>query len=219
MHLLSWRVTSADGHPVGGSLTFSIGQPTEAPAFPQASADPRLRGAIWLARLVLYLGLFVGVGGAFYAAFIGTAHARGPTIGALAGGLIAGFLSFGLHGVDLLGLPPSSLHQTAVWASALTSTYGLTLCIAITALILGLAAVTAERSGARWYSALALIALGGPGRCCRSRWLCARGTAAPSWHASPRRSHGRSVHSSQAASCSQSLSYNRSRRYGPRPMA
>ncbi|MEA3028067.1 MAG: copper transport protein, partial [Alphaproteobacteria bacterium] len=27
-HLLSWRVISADGHPVGGALTFSVGQPS-----------------------------------------------------------------------------------------------------------------------------------------------------------------------------------------------
>lgn len=30
-HLLSWRVVSADGHPVGGSLVFSIGEPSLAP--------------------------------------------------------------------------------------------------------------------------------------------------------------------------------------------
>ena len=30
-HLLSWRVISTDGHPVGGSLTFSIGRPSAAP--------------------------------------------------------------------------------------------------------------------------------------------------------------------------------------------
>ena len=29
-HVLSWRVISADGHPVGGSLLFSIGAPTRA---------------------------------------------------------------------------------------------------------------------------------------------------------------------------------------------
>ena len=27
-HLLSWRVVSADGHPVGGMLSFSIGAPS-----------------------------------------------------------------------------------------------------------------------------------------------------------------------------------------------
>src|SRR5215213_5433147 len=31
-HLLSWRVISADGHPVGGALTFSVGLPSDTPA-------------------------------------------------------------------------------------------------------------------------------------------------------------------------------------------
>ncbi|TIN32066.1 MAG: copper resistance protein CopC, partial [Mesorhizobium sp.] len=31
-HVLSWRVISADGHPVGGSVLFSIGAPGAAPA-------------------------------------------------------------------------------------------------------------------------------------------------------------------------------------------
>ncbi len=30
-HVLSWRVISADGHPVGGSLIFSIGAPSVQP--------------------------------------------------------------------------------------------------------------------------------------------------------------------------------------------
>ena len=31
-HLLSWRVISAHSHPVGGALTFSIGQPSRNPS-------------------------------------------------------------------------------------------------------------------------------------------------------------------------------------------
>src|SRR5262245_9787263 len=31
-HVLSWRVISADGHPVGGALMFSIGAPSGQPA-------------------------------------------------------------------------------------------------------------------------------------------------------------------------------------------
>ncbi|TIM62909.1 MAG: copper resistance protein CopC, partial [Mesorhizobium sp.] len=35
-HVLSWRVISADGHPVGGSVLFSIGAPSAAPAVAEA---------------------------------------------------------------------------------------------------------------------------------------------------------------------------------------
>lgn len=31
-HLLSWRVVSTDGHPVGGTFAFAIGAPSEAPS-------------------------------------------------------------------------------------------------------------------------------------------------------------------------------------------
>ena len=74
-HLVSWRVISLDGHPVGGALMFSVGAPSVTPEAAPAARSPAdaerpLRAAIWLARLVLYVGLFCGVGGAFYAAWI-----------------------------------------------------------------------------------------------------------------------------------------------------
>src|SRR5262249_9120182 len=72
-HLLSWRVISADGHPVGGTVTFSVAAPSgAAPGLPRLQTDRPLRWAIWAAKLVLYVGLFGGIGGAFYAAWIAT---------------------------------------------------------------------------------------------------------------------------------------------------
>jgi copper transport protein len=163
-HLLSWRVISADGHPVGGALTFSIGQPSAVPAPLPAGVDIRLRGAIWLARLVLYLGLFIGVGGAFYSSWIAVERrsdgGRRAISGALACGLVAALVSVGLHGVDALGVPLSNLRETAVWGSGLATAYGLTLCIAVIALVLGLAAMSAAAPVALWCSALALIGVG-----------------------------------------------------------
>jgi copper transport protein len=163
-HLLSWRVISADGHPVGGALTFSIGQPGAAPAAPQAAADVRLRSAIWLARLALYIGLFVGVGGAFFGSWIAASPhsgwARIPVTAALACGLIAALVSTGLHGLDVLGLPLSEICESRVWGSGLASAYGLTLGIAAAALAFGLAAMTAEGPITRGYSALAMVGLG-----------------------------------------------------------
>ena len=65
-HVLSWRVISADGHPVGGSLVFSVG---EASATPVAGAlpagDPVVRTALWAAKVAIYLALLAGIGGAF----------------------------------------------------------------------------------------------------------------------------------------------------------
>jgi methionine-rich copper-binding protein CopC len=58
--VISYRVISQDGHPVTGSVVFSIGAPTATKA--PAAVDRGLTALIWLARVGLYIGLFVGVG-------------------------------------------------------------------------------------------------------------------------------------------------------------
>ncbi|KGM31180.1 copper resistance protein CopC, partial [Inquilinus limosus MP06] len=70
-HVLSWRVVSEDGHPVGGSVVFSIGEPGAAPP-PQAAdiADRPVEAAIWLARIAIYAALFLGVGAAAFRAVV-----------------------------------------------------------------------------------------------------------------------------------------------------
>ena len=90
-HVLSWRVVSADGHPVGGVVLFSIGAPSGAPPV-GLPGDPAVRVAIWVAKLVIYLGLLVGVGGAFFHAWLGGQGARRAAsvlVVLLAAGLIA----------------------------------------------------------------------------------------------------------------------------------
>ena len=57
--VISYRVISADGHPVAGSIMFSIGMGKSAAA--PADSDATLAILIWLSRIGLYLGLFVGV--------------------------------------------------------------------------------------------------------------------------------------------------------------
>jgi copper transport protein len=163
-HLLSWRVISADGHPVGGALTFSIGQPSGTPVVMQQDAGLGWRVATWLARLALYLGLFIGVGGAFYSRWIARSPPSRPTVPtlrvAMLGGLLAAVLSAGLQGVDVLGVSLSDLAGGQVWQSGVTSAYGLTLGIATAALGLGLVGLTLSEHLARWCSALALAGVG-----------------------------------------------------------
>ena len=127
--IVSYRVVSEDGHPVGGSLVFSIGAVTGSA--PPADARP-LTVLIWLARIGVYLGLFVGVGGAFFAAWIGQGLAGSAVSrGALAIGLVSAFVSLGLQGLDLLNLPFGAIATPAPWASALATSLGPSLLIAI----------------------------------------------------------------------------------------
>jgi copper transport protein len=127
--IVSYRVVSQDGHPVAGSMVFSIGAVTGAA--PETEAGP-LKILIWLARFGVYLGLFVGVGGAFFAAWIGQGPS-GSTVsrGALAIGLVSAVASLGLQGLDLLNLPLGGIVTPAPWTSALATSLGPSLLIAI----------------------------------------------------------------------------------------
>lgn len=145
-HVLSWRVVSADGHPIGGSVVFSVGAPS-AGGTPDVSesVDQPLRMAIWAARFCLYAGLFFGVGGVFFQAWVaaGSASARGFVSGMLALGFATAPLSAGLQGLDALGLPLAALAGSSIWDAGLSTSYGITaiaaflvLCIASAALVL-----------------------------------------------------------------------------------
>jgi len=163
-YLVSWRVISADGHPVGGTLTFSVGQPSVRPPPLQLDSDPHLRWAIWAAKLVLYVGLCVGIGGAFYAAWIAlepvSLGTRTLITAALTCGLLAAVMSVGLQGIDALGLPLSEVKEPRVWVSGLATSYGLSAVIAGAALIIGLVTLRTSAKYGRLFSLLALLGAG-----------------------------------------------------------
>ena len=146
-HVLSWRVISADGHPVGGAIMFSIGaSSTQLPAEMHTLADPAVRAGIWSMKVVIYLGLFVGVGGAFFWAWLAerSAGAAAPwTVGMLAAALIAVPISVGLQGLDALELPLSGLRQKTAWQAGLATAYGFTAITALFALFAGLFTLSA----------------------------------------------------------------------------
>jgi copper transport protein len=76
-HALSWRVISADGHPVAGALLFSIGAPSTPPSA-DGLGDRSVRAALWAARVVIYVWLFFGSGGALFRAWIGDRASPAP---------------------------------------------------------------------------------------------------------------------------------------------
>ena len=146
-HVLSWRVISADGHPVGGSVLFSIGAPSEAPAVSEA-VDWELRSAIWIGKVFLYIGLFLGVGGAFALAWLAQGGRSGQrfVIAAILCGLVAAPLSLGLQGLDALGAPLARLAQPVIWQTGLGTSFGWTVLIALMALGLGLLSLVGPRA-------------------------------------------------------------------------
>ncbi|MGY4624232.1 copper resistance CopC/CopD family protein [Bradyrhizobium sp. USDA 4486] len=156
--VVSYRVISQDGHPVSGSVIFSIGTPTATK--PPARADGGLNALIWLARVGLYLGLFVGVGGVFFARCIAWSMI-GMTVPhvALAIGLASAITSLGALGLDLLGLPLAALATAAPWKAAFATSAGPSLLVALAAILLARIALWSA-----WYArAVAIVALIGVG--------------------------------------------------------
>jgi copper transport protein len=65
-YLVSYRVISADGHPVAGSFTYSVGAPSAAPAADgdQAGTGGWAQVGVAVAKYLGYLGLVLVAGGA-----------------------------------------------------------------------------------------------------------------------------------------------------------
>ena len=160
--MLSWRVISTDGHPVAGSLLFSMGAPSAAPPVAEASVDGSLRQAIWAARVILYIGLFFGVGGAFALFWLSPGGRDGTRFaaGTMLCGLAAAGASLGLQGLDALGLPLAQLTRPIVWQTAMGTTFAWTVVIALMALGLGLLSLTVPRVAAKLLSLVALAGVG-----------------------------------------------------------
>jgi copper transport protein len=179
--VVSYRVISQDGHPVGGSLIFSIGAATGTPA--EAPKDSgMLDGLIWLTRIGVYLGLFVGVGGVFFVGWIGRARVATVIIGAaLTLGIVSALASLGLQGIDALDLGLGDFWALAAWKAALGTSLGPSLLVAIVAMAASLAALLmASRTFVRPLTALALACVG--------LSLAATGhaaTASPQWLTRP----------------------------------
>lgn len=158
---VSYRVFSADGHPVGGSLVFSIGMS-------KGAVTARTEGAlgfgplIWLTRIGVYLGLFAGVGGVFFCIWIARSSAGSSVItAALMVGLLSAVASLGLQGLDLLDVPLADMVTFAPWKAAAGTSLFPSLLIAITAIA---AAVVAWLSTSvrvtRALSAAAMVGVG-----------------------------------------------------------
>jgi copper transport protein len=163
-YVLSWRVISADGHPVGGSLLFSVGAPSAQAAAPLPEGDVAVRAALWLMKVIIYVGLCVGIGGAFFEAWIAERRVNRATpwlLTTMLAGAVATGLSVGLQGLDALDLPLLMLGQGAVWQTGFETSYGSTAIAAAGGLAAGLlASIIHSREAARAVTLVALLGVG-----------------------------------------------------------
>jgi copper transport protein len=163
-YVLSWRVISADGHPVGGSLTFWIGARSSPAPSVVDTESMAVRVAIWMTRLVIYVGLFVGAGGAFFLAWIGRNQpmrgARRVVAAATLAGILGLLVSIGFQGLDALAAPLSALALSAVWSTGAHGSFGWSVLIAGLSLFAGLLSLRLRRPLSRPMSAAALLGVG-----------------------------------------------------------
>lgn len=165
-YVLSWRVASSDGHPIGGGQVFSVGAPSAAAPAAAEQYDLAVRIGLWATRLLLMLGLIIGVGAVAFNAVIGrSARDGGDRIvpSALFAGLLASPLLIGFQGLDALGAPLSGLLDGEVWAAGIWATsYGRSTLLAATALCIAYAARQAsQKSRLRVSLAIAAVLLVG----------------------------------------------------------
>lgn len=163
-HVLTWRIASDDGHPVGGTVAFSIAAPSEPPPATEATDPLPARIAIWALRAALFGGLFLGVGGAFAVAWLWPAGeagrgARGFVAAALTLGFVAAPLSLGLQGLDAHAEPLASMFQLHVWQAALQTSFTRTVALALAAMLLAALSLRAE-ARRRPLAAAAVVGVG-----------------------------------------------------------
>lgn len=162
-YVLSWRVSSDDGHPIGGALTFWIGAPGQRLPAIEVPDDPLRRTAIWLTRIATELTLLMAVGGAVFLGWIAAAPPRGAratcVVTALLG-LVTLILSVGLHGLDVLDLPIRQIGDAAVWRAGGAGSFGDAATLSGIALVLALAALRWHGWNARLLSLGAVVGLG-----------------------------------------------------------
>lgn len=128
-YLLSFRVASADSHPVGGSIVFAIGEGAPPPRAAGGVRREALSAAKVMVRAARDLALLVAAGGALFLLALGRFPADRPLL-ALSGGLAA-----------LAALPAAALHDVP-----LSSSFGLSMALgAAGALAVGAAALMPPR--------------------------------------------------------------------------
>lgn len=162
-HVLSWRVVSEDGHPVWGSLVFSIGEASAETPLVDDEPDWTVRGALWVAKVALYVGLFIGVGGVFARrVLMPEAHAgTAPIAAALLLGVGGAFLSIGFQGLDVLGAQIGGIREPAVWSAGFGTSFGHTVVATIAACALAGIALVAKGRLAQLNGIVALLLAGG----------------------------------------------------------
>jgi copper transport protein len=129
-YFVSWRVVSADSHPISGSFTFAVGKASAAPAGAAATdGGPGIAIALGVSRWAGYIGLVLLLGGAVFLSLCWPAgwssrRARILLTVGWAGGVGAALLGLALKGPDDAGFGVSQALRWDLVTEVLGTTYG-----------------------------------------------------------------------------------------------
>lgn len=167
-YLLTYRVTSLDSHPVGGTIVFSIGKPSEGgvAALQAKVAD---RGDLWpflatVARLLLFVSLVGAAGGTLFQTLVAQDlwrlddSTRHRLLALTLLGVVAAVLGIGIEGAALKATRLGNiggLLSASLWRMGERTSLGFSLTVATVALLLLFLALAKTRGR---LSLLALLA-------------------------------------------------------------
>jgi copper transport protein len=128
-YLVSYRVISADSHPVSGAYTFSIGHRSTPPAAASPSRSTTVDLALGAARWLTYAGSALGLGGLAFLAWFWPAGWSSRRVRSLVnagtGSLLVGtFLALALKGPYDGGLGLAHVSDGDLFREVLGTTYG-----------------------------------------------------------------------------------------------
>ena len=145
--LVSYRLTSADGHPVAGAFQFRISGGANAvnlSGLRRALEHDNWRQPVLLARIIHYAGIIIAGGGLLFLLLVGAPKSAQPHIariitGATWAGIIGGFALMGTIGAQLIGGGPAALLNPSTWVTSFMTSNGVSGTMAL--LGLGLIAI------------------------------------------------------------------------------
>jgi copper transport protein len=153
-YTISFRVVSLDSHPVGGSVTFAVG---DAAAVSVAAERDVLRGGRMVLRALRDFALLIAAGGALFLLLVGRFPGeRILLFSAALLAVLAAILGTCLQGAAMLGVGDDPWGAQA-WRTGIHSSFGLSACVAAGGALL-IAAGAVVRSGAKVLLVLGALA-------------------------------------------------------------
>lgn len=171
-YIVTWRVTSADSHPIHGAFTFTVGSAKEAVAdaalveklLSSGGGDTTVGAVYAVIRFVAFAALVLLVGGLAFVALLwpagaGLARPRRTLWGAWGAALVTTAIGIPVQAVYAAGLPLSKVASSTVRSGMLDDRFGQVWAARL--VLLGLMALVLVALGRRQALPAPLVAAGG----------------------------------------------------------